>query len=367
VQKIKVLVVAASVTMRKQISNLISEDSSLEIIGVARNASEAISMVQKLRPDVVAIDIEMPELNGLVALTSIMSQRPTPILILSSATKDGITATITALQNGAVDFISKPAQSYGPGLYSIKDELLFKIKKAAEIPLRTLILNNINISKVKARQEKQNNVKTGCTEVIEQIVGIGCGVGGPKALEILISSLPASFPYPLLVVQHIPPKYTKALAERLNRFSSVRVVEAKDKQSVLGGTVYIAPGNSHMTIIQEGQDLRIKLMKKPAVNGHCPSVDILFESISALTGLQQHLILMTGMGNDGAKGMLAAKHAGAQSTLVESQETSIESEMPEAAAKLGCVDYELPSHLLASKIMEVTGELRYRRDAFPSV
>lgn len=122
-----------------------------------------------------------------------------------------------------------------------------------------------------------------------------------------------------------------------------------------------------MTIIQEGQDLRIKLMKKPAVNGHCPSVDILFESISALTGLQQHLILMTGMGNDGAKGMLAAKHAGAQSTLVESQETSIESEMPEAAAKLGCVDYELPSHLLASKIMEVTGELRYRRDAFPSV
>ncbi|WP_340004214.1 chemotaxis-specific protein-glutamate methyltransferase CheB [Paenibacillus sp. FSL K6-0276] len=357
-QKLKVLVVATSVMMRKQISNLISEDSTIEVIGAARNASEAVSMVQELRPDVVTIDIEVPELNSLVALSSIMSQRPTPILILSSGTKDGITATITGLQNGAVDFISKPIQSYGPDLSKIKDELIFKIKQAAQIPLRTLILNNITVSKVVTGQQDEENSKTGCMEELDQIVTIGCGVGGPKALEIVISSLPANFPYPLLIVQHMPAKYTEVLAERLNRFSSVRVVEAKDDQLVLGGTAYIAPGNCHMTVVQQGQECRIKLHKKAPVNGQRPSIDVLFDSISGLKSLKQHLILMTGVGNDGARGMLSAKQVGAQSTIVESQETSIVNEMPEAALAFGCVDYEVSSHLLATKIMEVTGELR---------
>lgn len=357
-QKLKVLVVATSVMMRKQISNLIAEDSIIEVIGAARNASEAVCMVQEFRPDVVIIDVEMPELNSLVALSSIMSQRPTPILILSPGTKDGITATITGLQNGAVDFISKPTPFHGPDLSHIKDELIFKIKQAAQIPLRTLILNNITVSKVITGQQAENNSKKGCMKEWDQIVAIGCGVGGPKALEIVISSLPANFPYPLLIVQHMPPKYTKVLAERLNRFSSIQVVEAKNDQLVLGGTVYIASGKCHMTVVQQGQEYRIKLHRKAPVNGHRPSIDVLFDSISGLKSLKQHVILMTGMGNDGARGMLNAKQAGARSTLVESQETSIVNEMPEAALALGCVDHVVPSHLLASKIMEVTGELR---------
>lgn len=356
-QKIKVLVVAASVTMRNQISDLIAEDSALEVIGTARNASEAVSMVQKLRPDVVTIDIQIPELNSLVALSSIMSQRPTPILILGSSTKEGITATVTALQSGAVDYIPKPSRFKGSALLSKQDELIFKIKQAAQIPLRTLILNNITVSTVISEDVKKDAVAE-CTEAFDQIVGIGCGVGGPKALEIVISSLPANFPYPLLIVQHMPPKYTKILAERLNRFSSVRVVEAKENQLVLGGTVYLAPGDSHMTVIQKGQEYRIKLHQRLPVNGQHPSIDVLFDSISGCKDLKQHLILMSGMGSDGAKGMLSAKQAGAESTIVESQETSIVNEMPEAAVKLGCVDYEISSHLLASKIMEVTGMLR---------
>ncbi|KTD87091.1 chemotaxis-specific protein-glutamate methyltransferase CheB [Paenibacillus etheri] len=361
-QKLKVLVVATSVMMRRQISNLIAEDSIIEVIGAARNASEAVSMVQELRPDVVTIDIEVPELNSLVVLSSIMSQRPTPILILSSGTKDGITATITGLQNGAVDFISKPTQSHGPDLSQIRDELIFKIKQVAQIPLRTLILNNITVSKVIAGQQVDDSSNTGCMEEVDQIVAIGCGVGGPKALEIVISSLPANFPYPLLIVQHMPSKYTKVLAERLNRFSSVRVLEAKDDQLVLGGTAYIAPGNCHMTVVQQGQACKIKLHRKALVNGNRPSIDVLFKSISGLKSLKQHLILMTGMGNDGARGMFYARQAGARSTLVESQETSIVNEMPEAALALGCVDHVVPSHLLASKIMEVTGELANKFD-----
>jgi two-component system chemotaxis response regulator CheB len=366
VQKLKVIVVAASVIMRNKISNLIAEDSTIVVIGAARNASEAVRMVQELRPDVVTIDIEIPEINGLVALTSIMSQRPTPILLLSSGSKDGIKAIITGLQNGAVDFISKPTQYSGLDLSKIKDELIFKIKQVAQIPLRTLILNNISVSKVIAGQQVEDHSKTGCLEELDQIVAIGCGVGGPKALEIVISSLPANFPFPLLIVQHMPPKYTKVLVERLNRFSHVKVVEAKNDQLVLGGTAYIAPGNCHMTVVQQGQECRIKLHRKAPVNVYGLFIDVLFNSISELTSLKQHLILMTGRGSDGARGMLKARQAGAHTTLVESQETSIVNEMPEAAVALGCVDYEIPSYLLASKIMEVTGELRFRRFSFPS-
>lgn len=356
-QKIKVLVVADSVTMRTQITDLLAEDIALKVIGTARNASEAVSMVHELRPDVVTIDIQIPVLSSLVALSSIMSQRPTPILILGSGTKDGITATLTALQSGAVDFIPKPSRGKGHDLSSIQDELILKIKQAAQIPLRTLILNNITISTVISEDVKQNAVG-GCTEVFDQIIGIGCGVGGPKALEIVMTSLPANFPYPILVVQHMPPKYTKILAERLNRFSGVRVVEAKENQLLLGGTVYIAPGDSHMTVIQKESAYRIKLHQRLPVNRQRPSIDVLFDSISECKGLKQHLVLMTGEGSDGAKGMLSAKQAGAQSTIVESQETSIINEMPEAAVKLGCVDYEISSLLLAAKIMEVTGRLR---------
>jgi two-component system chemotaxis response regulator CheB len=358
VHKIKVLIIAASVNMRKEISNLIAKDSIIEVIGESRHASEAVSRVQELRPDVVILDIEMPELRGLVTLTSIMAARPTPLLMLSSGTKDGIIATITGLQSGAVDFISKPSQSSVPDLSTIKDELVFKIKQAAQIPLRTLILNNIIVCNVKARQENRESSIIECKESFDQILAIGCGVGGLKALEIVISALPACFPYPLLVVQHIPSKYTKVLADRLNRFSSLRVVEAKDHQVVVGGTIYIAPGDYLMTVVQLEREFRIKLYKKPLVTGQFSSVDALFNSISGLKSLKQHFILMSGMGSDGAKGMLSAKQAGAKSTIVESQETSIVYEMPGAAVDLGCVDYEVSSHLLASKILEVTEVLK---------
>lgn len=356
-QKIKVLVVAASVTMHKEISNLIAEDSSIEVIGAARNATEAFCMVQELRPDVVVLDLEMPSLNGLAALTNIMKGRPTPLLILSSYTKDGITATLSALHNGAVDFITKPIKASTRTLSIMKDKLVFAIKQAAQIPLRTIILNNLTVSKVNSEQKKQRDYKNEGSEALDQIVAVGCGMGGPKALEIVITALPASFPYPLLVAQHMPPKYTKALADRLHRFSNVQVVEAKDNQLVLGGTVYIAPGHCHMTVVQLKQEIRIKLQKVARVNRQTPSIERLFESISRLKDIKKHLILMSGMGNDGAKGMLSAKQAGAQSTIVESQETSIAYDLPHAAIALGCVDYEVPSHLLASKIMKVTGAL----------
>lgn len=353
-QKIKVLVVAASVVIRKQFTDLIAKDSAIEVMGAARDASGAVWMVQELKPDVVILNMEMPEMKSIVALTSVMTQRPTPILILSSL--DGASATITALQNGAVDFISTSSESNTDDLIKIKDELVLKIKQAAQIPLRNLILNNITVSKVNAGGKEKAGL--GMSREFDQIVALGTSTGGPKALEIVISALPENFPYPLLVVQHMPPMYTKELADRLNRFSGVKVVEAEDNQIVLGGTVYIAPGDSHMTVVQLADELRIKLHQEPPVNGCCPSVDVLFDSISRLKNLKSHYILMTGMGSDGAKGMLSAKQAGAETTIVESKETAIVYEMSGSAAELGCVDYKVPLHLIASKILEVTGVLK---------
>ncbi|MFX3636622.1 MAG: chemotaxis response regulator protein-glutamate methylesterase [Candidatus Pristimantibacillus sp.] len=355
--KIKVLVVDDSVFMRKLITRFIEEDAALEVIGIARNGVEAVRMVKELGPDVVTLDIEMPEMDGLEALATIMDQRPTPIIMLSSLTQDGAVATIKALQSGAVDFISKPSGSVSFDLFKVKEELAAKIKQAAQISLKNLILSNRRTPKVEPAQQKSSSQAEALTE-FEHIVALGTSTGGPKALETVIRDLPASFPYPLLLVQHMPPKFTKSLADRLNRLAAVRVVEAEDNQLIVGGTVYIAPGNYHMTVMQSSKEYRIRLHQEAARNGFRPSVDVLFDSVSQLRKLKRHFILMTGMGSDGAQGMLAAKGMGAVSTIAESKETCIVFGMPRSAIELNCVDYTVPLPQIAGKLLDVTGVAR---------
>ncbi|MBW7474288.1 chemotaxis response regulator protein-glutamate methylesterase [Paenibacillus oenotherae] len=347
--KIKVLVVDDSMFMRKLITRLIEDEAGLQVIGTACNGLEAVSMVKALKPDVVTLDIEMPEMDGLEALCKIMEQRPTPVLMLSSLTQEGAHATITALQSGAVDFISKPSGSISTDLYKVKAELVSKIKLAALIPVRAL-QSGVNA----APPLQVNRMKAGAAKEFTQIVALGTSTGGPKALETVITALPANFPYPVLVVQHMPPKFTKSLATRLNGLSGVRVVEAADNELVVGGTVYIAPGDYHMTAVQKNREYRIQLHQTPPINGHRPSVDVLFDSISQLKNLKRHFILMTGMGSDGAQGMQSAKRDGARSTIAEAKETCIVYGMPRSAIELNCVDYTVPLHQIASKILEVT-------------
>ncbi|MHA0856923.1 protein-glutamate methylesterase/protein-glutamine glutaminase [Paenibacillus sp. CMAA1364] len=350
--KIKVLVVDDSVFMRRLISRLIIEDSTLEVIGMARNGLEAVAMVKELKPDVVTLDIEMPEMNGLQALSKIMEHRPTPVVMLSSLTKEGATETIKALQCGAVDFLSKPSGSNSFDLFKVKEELIFKIKQAAQIPIRNLIINNITIANTNVINTKK--ISTGLIKDFDQIITIGTSTGGPKALETVITALPEDFKYPILVVQHMPPQFTKSLAERLNRMSGVRVIEGEDNQPILGGTVYIAPGDYHMTAVKTNKGYVIRLNQEPKVNGHRPSADVLFKSIAHLKPLKKHFVLMTGMGSDGAREMLAAKQAGADSTIAESKESCIVYGMPKSAIELGCVDHIVPLHLITTKIIDVT-------------
>lgn len=350
--KIKVLVVDDSMFMRKLISDLINQDPMLQVVGTARNGLEAIELTKELKPDVITMDIEMPIMDGLSALEQIMKNSPTPTLMVSSLTDKGAYETIKALQLGAVDFIQKPSGSISVDMFRVREELTTKTKAVAKAPLsdNRHVQKRLSIGTVK----RDSNVNLGSKNTtFNQIFAIGTSTGGPKALETVITALPPDFDYPVLVVQHMPPKFTHYLAKRLNDMSKVNVMEAENNQAIQGGTVYIAPGDYHMEVRQTIHGCRIVLNKQQHRNGHRPSVDVLFDSVAGLKKLKCHYIIMTGMGSDGAKGMLKGKQEGAASTIAESEKTCIVYGMPKAAVQLGCVDHIIPLQRISSKMVEL--------------
>ncbi len=355
--KMKVLIVDDSIFMRKLISDFVSKDDRLEVVATAKNGLEAIELTEKLKPDVITMDIEMPEMDGLTALKHIMQKFPTPVLMVSSLTEKGAYETIKALQLGAVDFIQKPSGAVSLDLFRVKEELILKIKAVAkarlakiEAPARREAVQ-LKTKPVIQKIEKPQQVITG----FKQLFAVGTSTGGPKALETVITGLPAGFKDPLLVVQHMPPKFTEYLAKRLDSMSNMNVVEAQNNQVISGGTVYIAPGDYHMGVRQRGNEYRIILNKEAQCNGHRPSVDVLYDSVSKLTGLKRHYIIMTGMGGDGAAAMKRAKDSGAAiTTIAESEETCIVYGMPKTAVNLGCVDHILPLTRISTKMIELS-------------
>lgn len=351
--KIKLLVVDDSLFMRKMIVRLVEEDADIEVVGTARDGAEGIRMIRELRPDVVTMDIEMPEMNGLEALATIMEELPTRVIMISSLTREGAEETITALQKGAVDFIPKPQGTAGLGITSAKEEIVAKIKAAARTPLSVLISARRGGMRQLSREPKR--VAFEGEREFRQVVAIGTSTGGPKALESVLTGLPADFPYPVLIVQHMPPKFTLSLAQRLNNLCQIRVVEAEDGQVVQGGTAYIAPGGYHMTLLKHREGYRIALHQEPPQNGHRPSVDVMFDSVAAVPNVKKHFVLLTGMGIDGAKAMAQAKRKGADSTIAEAQETCVVFGMPRAAINLNCVDHIVPVTVIAAKLRQLTG------------
>jgi len=362
--KIKVLVVDDSLFMRKLIARLVEEDPQLQVVGAARNGEEAVRLTGELLPDVITMDVEMPVMNGLAALTRIMEERPTPVVMLSSLTQEGAHETIDALRRGAVDFVAKPSGSTSADLYKVKGELLAKIKSAAGTPAAAL--------RPFAHARKHPSVPPPRTAIaasrksfadaagrghIRQLIAIGTSTGGPRALDAVLGGLPADFPHPIVVVQHMPPKFTKSLAQRLDSVCRIRILEAEDGMRISGGIVYIAPGNYHMTIVEKNGDFVVRLNQEGACNGHRPSVDVLFASIAKLSRIERRytLVLMTGMGSDGAKGMLLVKESGGGevTTLAEAQETCVVFGMPRAAIELGCVDHIVPLERICAKLLEI--------------
>jgi two-component system, chemotaxis family, protein-glutamate methylesterase/glutaminase len=358
VAKIRVLIVDDSAFMRKLINDFLSEHQLIEVIGTARNGEDAIKKWRELRPDVITLDVEMPKLNGLEVLKQIMKEQPLPVVMLSSTTKEGAETTLQAIQAGAVDFVAKPSGSISIDLHKIKSELIQKVLSASKANLTKInILGDTKTAKKKLAIAADTNLQQadhlsprGLTQS-KKVVCIGTSTGGPRALQQVITSLPKGLDVPVLIVQHMPPGFTKSLANRLDSLSEIRVKEAEDGELLQKGTAYIAPGGFHLMVKSLGSSLAISLSQAPPRNGHRPSVDVMFESISAIKNYSKIAVIMTGMGADGSKGLVEMKKTGIVKAIAESQETSIVFGMPKAAIATNMVDEVVNVENIAQKIM----------------
>ncbi|AEI44321.1 protein-glutamate methylesterase/protein-glutamine glutaminase [Paenibacillus mucilaginosus] len=379
-----ILVVDDSVFMRKIITDLISEDPAFRVVGAAKNGREGVEMVKKLKPHAVTLDIEMPEMNGLEALKAIMKDHPVPVIMLSSLTQEGAAETIRALEWGAFDFVGKPSGSISLDLHKVKALLLEKLHTAVKAKVRPVTGISWSSRTASAAQAAPPASRTPAAaappvppmrtetpaakpperirsagagvQTFDHLVAIGTSTGGPRALHQVLSDMPDHYPAPVLIVQHMPPNFTKSLAQRLDSISKLTVVEAENGMVLERGTAYVAPGGYHMTVARNGtQSYKIHLSKDEPRGGHRPSVDTMFESLLPLKELKRHIVIMTGMGADGAKGMQALKQAGAITTIAESEETCVVYGMPRAAVELGCVMHVVPQQQIAGMLIQSVG------------
>lgn len=468
----QVMVVDDSAFMRKIVTDLIEQDSAFKVVGTAKNGLEAIELIETLSPDVVTMDVEMPELNGLEALKLIMKKHPLPVIMLSGINEQGMQETIMALELGAFDFIRKPSVSTSShDIEEVGRQLREQIraamlalerKKARMSAVEKMIADpvalvdsnktTVGTKKVKPSPDRQpkdisanhkhnqltnpNTLKPSSStlkapnsvtalpttqrktqtrltnetqteqkskeprakapDVIRkvpsrkesikpdtavasldsvpvknmlidsgrasppisksysEIVAIGTSTGGPKALKAVLESIPAHFPAPIVIVQHMPANFTKSLAERLNSLCSIRVVEAEDGMELLAGTAYIAPGGHHLNVVASaGGKYKLTLSMQEPRSGHRPSVDVLYESLLPIQTLKRHLVILTGMGSDGAKAMKKLYDSGVTSTIAESEETCVVYGMPRSAVELQCVNHVLPLNEIGPKLVQI--------------
>ncbi len=346
-KKVKVLIVDDSAFMRKVLSDMLDTDDSITVVGTATDGKDALEKIVLFDPDVVTLDVEMPIMDGINCLKEIMQRTPKPVIMLSSSTDHGAQRTIQALDEGAVDFIAKPKN-----IFDIKTD-----KKRNEIIEKILVAKNIKFNAVQ-KQLKKDDAKTRGQDLraLKYIIAIGTSTGGPKALQSVIPFLPADIPAAVLVVQHMPPGFTKTLAERLDSKSNLLVKEAEHREQVSAGSVYIAPGDSHMLLEVNGKgELFINLDKSPPVGGHRPSVDVMMSSLSS-TGLKNIIgVIMTGMGSDGSVGIKKLKQENNSYIIAQDEETSVVYGMPKMAVQTGAVDKIVSLDKISEEIIQILG------------
>ncbi|WP_058307796.1 protein-glutamate methylesterase/protein-glutamine glutaminase [Gracilibacillus massiliensis] len=343
--KKNVLVVDDSAFMRKMISDIINTSSTLVVMDTARNGQDALAKVKTLKPDVITLDVEMPVMDGISTLRAVMKEVPTPVVMLSSLTKSGADKTMEAMSYGAVDFIAKPSGSISLNIKDIQAEIVKKVEHATQ--------SNYNL--VTKPVPKVNNLTYKPILSSRPIVAIGSSTGGPRALQQVITQLPSSFQAPIVIVQHMPRGFTKSLAERLDKLSEVSVKEVEDGDIIEKGKVYLAPGGKQFRVKEVNQQFVAEVNQEQPVNGHQPAVDVLFESISQLRNCHPLSVILTGMGSDGARGIIELKKKHPRTiTISQSKETCVVYGMPQSAEKTSLVDYvedlENISEVLVQKI-----------------
>src|SRR5882724_10309967 len=342
---IRVLIADDSSVIRAALSRMIESDRELRVVGYAVDGVDVLEQTKTLEPDVITLDIEMPRMNGLEALTRIMAESPRPVIMLSSLTREGAKITLEALDKGAFDFIAKPGSEAALGIFDIRDDLLAKIKHAKNSPLTRLGSSPARKAPVRASIGLSATIKTQ-----PAIVAIGASTGGPKALQDVLSQLPLQLPTGIVVVQHMPAGFTAQFAERLNHLCHLSVLEAKGGEIIEPGTVYIAPAGLHMTVSRAGSRFRTQLSSIPAGTLHTPSVDVLMNSVASVFGNHAMGVILTGMGADGAQGMKAIRDGGGW-TIGQDAESCAVYGMPRSAAEINALSRVAPLSHIAAEIM----------------
>jgi two-component system chemotaxis response regulator CheB len=337
--RIKVLIVDDSALMRQLLTTVLQSDPGIEVVGTANDPLIAREKIKALNPDVITLDIEMPRMDGLSFLERLMALRPTPVVVVSTLTQRGTETALRALELGAVDIVAKPGSDQVSGVPALQAELIAKVRAAAKTRPR-----------VRPAAQERNLVSMDAPAAgAERIVAVGASTGGVEALQQLLVGLPANSPA-ILITQHMPPGFTASFAKRLDDLCRLSVCEAADRQRVLPGNVYIANGRQHLELARSGSHYCCRLHDGPLVSGHRPSVDVLFHSFATTAGANALGIILTGMGRDGAEGLLAMRQAGAR-TFGESEASCLIYGMPKAARELDAVDAELPLAGLAGQIV----------------
>ncbi len=348
--KIKVLIVDDSAVVRQAMTDILSSDPSIEVIGAARDPFLAVEMIKEVLPDVITLDVEMPRMDGITFLQKIMSQHPIPVVMCSSLTESGSETAFKALEYGAVDIIQKPRLGVKQFLEESKIIICDAVKAAARVQTKKVIPRPFHVApKLTADAVIPKRASKAMIETTEKVVVIGASTGGTEALRTLLEVLPENAPG-MVIVQHMPENFTRAFANRLDGICRVSVKEAENDDTVIRGRALIAPGNKHTLLKRSGARYYVEVKDGPLVSRHRPSVDVLFRSASRYAGKNAIGVIMTGMGDDGAKGMLEMKEAGAFN-IAQDEHSCVVFGMPKEAIKLNAVDKVVPLEGMAYVIL----------------
>jgi two-component system chemotaxis response regulator CheB len=337
--KTKVLVVDDSALMRQLLTELLSRDPSLEVVGAAPDPYVAWDKIKQCNPDVLTLDVEMPRMDGLTFLEKLMSHRPVPVVMVSSLTEQNCDTTFRALELGAVDFVTKPKLDVTTKTVALADEIITKVKAAA-------------LARPAVKRAKPRPVASGsCFQTTHKVIAIGASTGGCEALVSVLGAMPADSPGVVAVI-HMPEGFTKSFAARLDKNCAMRVSEAKDGDRVLPGHALIAPGNFHLSVVRSGAITTVRVHSGAPVSRHRPSVDVLFDSCARQLGSNGVGAILTGMGDDGARGLLAMRQAGAR-TIAQDEATCVVFGMPKEAIALGAAELVLPLDRIPGQLLQL--------------
>jgi two-component system chemotaxis response regulator CheB len=363
-RRIRVLIVDDSALVRSLLTDILSADAGIEVVGVAGDAHVAREKIKQLNPDVLTLDVEMPKMDGITFLRNLMRLRPMPVVMVSSLTERGADVTLDALAIGAVDYLSKPKIDLAATLKDYGEELIEKIRTASKASVRALDPRRAAVLTARPSHTADAVLpKLGPPRQLrttDRIVAIGASTGGTEAIKEVLTRLPPDSPG-VVITQHIPKAFSTPFAKRMNSCCQVTVYEAEDGQQVLAGHAYIAPGDKHLMVVRDGARYVCRLDDGVPVNRHKPSVDVLFRSVAQNAGRNAIGVLLTGMGKDGAKGLKEMLEAGSQ-TIAQDEATSVVWGMPGEAVSLGAAQHVLPLDTVAAKIRSLADAMDITRE-----